>query len=83
MNFENIVFDVEDRIARIVINRPKVLNALNSKTMDELETAIGKIESDSSIGAVIVTGSGDKAFVAGAVITELQILDGPNGKAFA
>ena len=83
MNFENIVFDVEDRIARIVINRPKVLNALNSKTMDELETAIGKIESDYSKGAEIVTGSGDKAFVAGADITELQILDGPNGKAFA
>jgi len=83
MNFENIVFDVEDRIARIVINRPKVLNVLNSKTLDELEAAIGKIEGDSSIGAVIITGAGDKAFVAGADITELQILDGPNGKVFA
>lgn len=83
MEFENIIFNVENHVARIVINRPEAMNSLNAKTMDELETAVKKIEKDASINAVIVTGAGDKAFVAGADITELQILDGPNGKAFA
>jgi enoyl-CoA hydratase len=83
MNFQNIVFKVEDRKALIAINRPDVLNALNAQTMDELESAIEAIENDESTGVVVVTGVGEKAFVAGADINELQILDGPNGKGFA
>ena len=51
--------------------------------MDELESAVESIENDDSIGVVVVTGVGEKAFVAGADIKELQILDGPSGKGFA
>ena len=83
MNFENILYEVEGGKALVAINRPEVLNALNSQTMDELESAIEAMESDESIGVVVVTGVGDKAFVAGADVNELQILDGPNGKVFA
>lgn len=83
MKFENVVFDTKDSVARIVINRPEVMNALNSKTMDELESIVETIEKDRSIRAAIITGAGEKAFVAGADIQELEILDGPNGKAFA
>lgn len=83
MEFENIIFKSENKIAEIIINRPKVLNALNAKTLDELELIIEVIEKDQQIQAVVVTGSGDKAFVAGADISELEILDAPNGKAFS
>jgi enoyl-CoA hydratase len=83
MDFENIVLDRKGKVARITINRPKVLNALNSKTMDELERAIESIEKNSDIHVVTVTGVGEKAFVAGADISEIELLDGPNGKAFS
>ncbi len=83
MEFENLLYEVKNGVARITINRPKVLNALNSRTMDELETVIGDIEKNQDVRAVIVTGAGEKAFVAGADINELTLLDGANGKAFA
>ena len=83
MSYENLIVEVKKNVTRITINRPKVLNALNTKTMDELDTALAKIENNKKIRAVIVTGTGDKAFVAGADISEIEILDAPNGKAFA
>ena len=83
MNLENILFKVDDKVAKITINRPKVLNALNAKTLDELEEILDKIEKDKKIRAVVVTGTGEKAFVAGADISELEILDAPNGKTFS
>lgn len=83
MKLENILFEVRDNLAKISINRPTVLNALNSKTMDEIETVVEKIEKDQDIRVVIVTGIGQKAFVAGADITEIELLDAPNGKAFS
>lgn len=83
MSYENLIIEVKENVTRITINRPKVLNALNTKTMDELDTALAKIENNKKIRAVIVTGTGDKAFVAGADISEIEILDAPNGKAFA
>lgn len=83
MSFENIIFEIRKKVARIIINRPKVLNALNAKTMDELDTAIDKIIKFKDVQAVILTGAGEKAFVAGADISEIELLDGPNAKAFA
>jgi len=83
MHFDNILFEIKDQTARIVINRPDVLNILNSKTMDDLDAAVSEIENNSDIRVVIVTGAGDKAFAAGADIAELEVLDGATGKAFA
>ena len=71
MDYENVNFEREGRVALVTVNRPKVLNALNGQTFDELEAVFHKIASDDSIGAVVLTGAGEKAFVAGADITEL------------
>lgn len=71
MEFENITYGVEDGIAIITIDRPQALNALNSKTLDELCAAAYQAGQDPSVGAVIVTGAGEKAFVAGADIKEM------------
>ena len=70
--FKDIIYSIEEDIAVITINRPKFLNALNSNVLIELSTAMDHLEKDSSIRAVIVTGAGEKAFVAGADIAEMQ-----------
>ncbi|HEY3175736.1 MAG TPA: enoyl-CoA hydratase-related protein [Candidatus Polarisedimenticolia bacterium] len=71
MPFENLLYEVRDRIAFITINRPEKLNALNRRTVGELDRAIADSGADPLVGAVIITGSGPKAFVAGADIGEL------------
>lgn len=70
-NLKNLKVDVEDGIALITINRPKSLNALNSETLAELGEVLGEIEQSKDIRGVILTGSGNKAFVAGADIAEM------------
>ena len=69
--FENLLLDVSERIATVTFNRPKVLNALNARTIEELDDCVRALEQDSAVGAVIFTGAGEKAFVAGADIHEL------------
>src|SRR5579872_4151651 len=71
MAFENIIYEVKDHIARITVNRPTVLNALNNATIAELGSAFEQIAGDDEIRALIITGAGEKAFVAGADINEL------------
>lgn len=71
MSYENILVEKKERIAVLTINRPQVLNALNAATLAEIERAIGDLASDAAVGVVIVTGAGEKAFVAGADIGEL------------
>jgi enoyl-CoA hydratase len=71
MTFENLLVDVSERIATVTFNRPKVLNALNARTIEELDECVRGLGEDSAVGAVIFTGAGEKAFVAGADITEL------------
>jgi len=71
MNYENILFNIDDRIAIITINRPKVLNALNAATVNELKAAFTRVQDDPNIGSAILTGAGEKSFVAGADINEL------------
>jgi len=71
MNFENILFEKKNAIAYVTINRPKVLNALNMSTMEELRQAFTDIKHDAAIRVAILTGGGEKAFVAGADINEL------------
>lgn len=70
MKFENILVDQENGFATITINRPKKLNALNRTTIEELHNALKEIEEDASVKVVVITGSGEKAFVAGADISE-------------
>ena len=68
MELNNVIFEKEGNIGVLTINRPKALNALNSETLKDLDTAIDHIEKQDDIYVVILTGAGDKAFVAGADI---------------
>ncbi|MBU3215103.1 enoyl-CoA hydratase/isomerase family protein [Clostridium estertheticum] len=70
----NIIFEEGKGIAKIIINRPKALNALNSETIKELGTVINEISERDDIKVVIITGAGEKSFVAGADITEMKDL---------
>ena len=70
MEFENILFEVNGKIAKITINRPKYMNALNKQTFVDLENAMNEVYNNFDIKGVIITGSGEKSFVAGADIKE-------------
>src|ERR1700688_308801 len=83
MNYENILLEKKNAIAYVTVNRPKVLNALSLATMEELGAAFLEIKDDSAIRVAILTGSGEKAFVAGADIGELAKQDPVSGKKFA
>src|SRR5437762_9216677 len=83
MSYENIIFDKSDGIARITFNRPKVLNALNRKTVEELQSALLDARDDAAVRVLILTGAGEKAFVAGADIGELSQQTPVNGKDFS
>src|SRR5271156_3402898 len=83
MTYENILLEKKTSIAYVTVNRPKVLNALNMATMEELRAAFHEIKNDDGIRVVILTGSGEKAFVAGADIGELAVQDAVIGKKYA
>src|SRR5262245_31279500 len=68
---ETVSYEKKNAIAYVTVNRPQVLNALNSRTWNDLKTAFEAARDDASVGGVILTGAGDKAFIAGADITEL------------
>jgi enoyl-CoA hydratase len=74
MPFEDILVEIEEPLAVITLNRPTVLNALRSQLLDELSTALRDLERDERVRAIVVTGSGEKAFAAGADIAELNAL---------
>jgi enoyl-CoA hydratase/carnithine racemase len=71
MSFDNLIVEREDRVAILTIQRPQRLNALDAHTLDELRTALLSLQIDEQIRCVIITGAGEKAFVAGADIAEL------------
>jgi enoyl-CoA hydratase len=83
MSFENLKIANSGTIRTITINRPEKLNALNVATVAELDAALAEIEVDDAVEAVVITGAGDKAFVAGADISELQSLGPVAAKEFA
>ncbi len=83
MDYQNIYIEEEDQIAVITIDRPKKLNALNKRTIEELHTAFNELDEDTDIRAIIVTGSGEKAFVAGADIAEFADFSVKQGHALA
>src|SRR5215469_964087 len=82
MNFENIILEKKNAIAYVTVNRPKVLNALNMATMEELRAAFHDIKNDAAVRVVIFTGAGEKAFIAGADIAELAKQDAVTGKEY-
>jgi len=82
MTLENILLEKKNSIAYVTVNRPKVLNALNMATMEELRSAFTDIKNDSASRVAILTGSGEKAFIAGADIGELAKQDAVSGKEY-
>src|SRR5213592_671748 len=82
MTFSNILFEKKNSIAYVTVNRPKVLNALNMATMEELRAAFHDIKNDAGVRVVILTGAGEKAFIAGADIGELAKHDAVSGKEY-
>lgn len=83
MEFKNVLLQKEDKVAILTINRPKALNALNSETLKELDVVIDQIANDDEIFAIILTGAGEKAFVAGADISEMKDMNVLQGRNFA
>jgi enoyl-CoA hydratase len=73
--FENLIYETKGAIAYVTVNRPKVMNALSKATMEELRAAFTRAQADEAVRVVILTGAGEKAFVAGAEIGELAELD--------
>ncbi|WP_278599787.1 short-chain-enoyl-CoA hydratase [Clostridium tertium] len=82
MELKNIILEKEENLAIVTINRPKALNALNSETLKDLDVVLEDLENDSNIYCVILTGAGEKAFVAGADISEMKDLSEDEGKEF-
>jgi enoyl-CoA hydratase/carnithine racemase len=82
-SFENIQYEKKGAIAYVTVNRPKVLNALNTATMMELYRAFTAARDDDEVRVAILTGSGEKAFIAGADIGELATQDAVRGKEYA
>jgi enoyl-CoA hydratase/carnithine racemase len=80
LKLENVLYEKKGAIAYVTLNRPKVLNALNRKTWEDLETAFTDAHDDDAVRGVILTGAGDKAFIAGADIGELARLTSVEGE---
>jgi enoyl-CoA hydratase len=83
MSFENILFEIREPLAIVTLNRPRVLNALNRATFNELETAFTELGASESVRAILLTGAGEKAFAAGADIQELTSLSATEGQQLA
>jgi enoyl-CoA hydratase/carnithine racemase len=83
MAYENLLYEKKDSIGYITFNRPKVLNALNRKTMEELGDLLPRAREDDEVRVLILTGAGEKAFVAGADVNELALRTPVDGKEFS
>ena len=83
MDYKTLLYSVQGRVATIIVNRPEKLNALNAEAKRELMAVFGGIRSDAGVDIVIVTGAGEKSFVAGTDIGELASLDRVSGSEFS
>ncbi|KAF0108086.1 MAG: Enoyl-CoA hydratase/isomerase [Anaerolineaceae bacterium] len=83
MELKNLLIETTDGIAVVTINRPQSLNALNSDVVAELDSALHALEADAGVKVVVITGAGEKAFVAGGDIKEMLDMDPAAGRAFA
>jgi enoyl-CoA hydratase len=81
VNYETLLCEVKDQVARVTLNRPQVLNALNSTVFNELERLFMALMDDVDVRVILLTGAGEKAFAAGADINELVRLDIATGEA--
>jgi enoyl-CoA hydratase len=83
MNFDTLLHDRDGAVALITINRPKVLNALNTQTLDDLRRALLDVRHDESVRVLVLTGAGDRSFIAGADINELSVQSPTGGREHA
>ena len=83
MPYENILFEVSDGIGVLTFNRPRALNALNPKTLDELSDVVDRVGADNGIRVLVLTGAGERAFVAGADISEFPKMNPLQARIFA
>jgi enoyl-CoA hydratase len=83
MSYENIDYTVNEGIGEITFNRPKALNAISSALLDDFSHALSAVSSDDTVKVLVLTGAGDKAFVAGADITELATFNSLESRIFA
>lgn len=83
MSFNNILVDITSAVAQITINRPRKLNALNKETISELSSAFTTLENDRTVKVILLTGAGEKAFVAGADIAEFSNFSVEEGRLLA
>src|SRR4029450_3157094 len=83
MPFDNLLLERDGAVTLVTINRPKVLNALNSPAVDELRRAMLELKADEGVRAIILTGAGEKSFVAGADINELAVQTPTGGREHA
>jgi enoyl-CoA hydratase len=83
MAYENITFEVQDGVGLLTFNRPKALNALNPATIEEVNVVVEKTRNDDTIRVLILTGAGEKAFVAGADINQFTIMNTLEARNFA
>src|SRR5690348_1163046 len=81
MPYQNLIFEKQERVGTITFNRPKVLNSLNRQTMEELDALLTEARNDKELRILILTGAGEKAFIAGADINELARLTPMTGPA--
>ena len=80
MNYESIKLTIEEKIATIIINRPESLNALNKSVFNELDMVLGFLSTEKNVSTIIITGSGEKSFVAGADIKEFSSFQAEEAK---
>ena len=83
MAYKNVLVEKKDRIATVTLNRPEVLNALNAELMADLDGAFDEVARDDSVSVIVLTGAGEKAFAAGADISEITKKNGLTGVAMA
>jgi len=83
MAYENLLVERHDGVMVVTINRPKVLNALNAQTLTELGQVLDEVERDDTVRVIVLTGAGDRSFVAGADINELAVQTPTSGREYA
>ncbi|WP_313581948.1 enoyl-CoA hydratase-related protein [Chishuiella sp.] len=82
-SYENLIIEIENKIATVTLNRPQALNALNKSLLEDLSNFFDEAKSDETIRVIILTGAGEKSFVAGADIKEFSNFDGKQGEQLA